>query len=159
MAKKVQTDAILATKLVAGTNLYLANVPQLMLASRSFTPAELIAELEAIAKLRNDVDATKALLQAKLATFHAEMPIRRPVLDAFVEHVKAAFSQSPDILAAFGLEAKKARTPLTVEQKAAAAAKRAATRAARHVMGPRQRRLIKGDVTGVVLTPIVAPQP
>ena len=43
---------------------------------------------------------------------------------AFVAFVKATFGNSPDVLADFGLKPKKATTPLTVEQKAAAAAKR-----------------------------------
>jgi hypothetical protein len=42
-------------------------------------------------------------------------------------------------LADFGLNPKKARTPLTIEEKAAAAAKRKATRAARHTMGSKQK--------------------
>jgi hypothetical protein len=48
------------------------------------------------------------------------------------------------------------RTPLTVEAKAAAAAKRASTRAARHTLGTKQKKAIKGDVTGVLVTPITA---
>ena len=72
--------------------------------------------------------------------------------------MKVNFSTSPDVLADFGINPK-ARTPLTVEAKAAAVAKRTATRAARHTMGSRQKEGIKGDVTGVVVTPIAAPSP
>jgi hypothetical protein len=72
--------------------------------------------------------------------------------------VKAAHGTSPEALAAFGLHPK-ARVPLTVEAQAAAIAKRAATRAARHTMGSRQKKAVKGDVTGVVVTPIFAPAP
>ena len=59
------------------------------------------------------------------------------------------------MLADFGINPK-ARAPLTVEAKAAAAAKRAATRAARHTMGSQQKKAIKGDVTGVLVTPITS---
>ncbi|HEY6463270.1 MAG TPA: hypothetical protein VIY73_24050 [Polyangiaceae bacterium] len=45
-------------------------------------------------------------------------------------------------------------TPLTTEQKAAAAAKRASTRAARGTKGPKQKAKIKGTVTGVLVTPL-----
>ena len=62
------------------------------------------------------------------------------------------------MLADFGITPK-ARAPLTVEAKAAAAAKRAATRAARHTMGTQQKKGIKGDVTGVLVTPITAASP
>jgi hypothetical protein len=62
------------------------------------------------------------------------------------------------VLADFGISLKQ-RGPLTVEEKTAAVAKRAATRAARHTMGPKQKLEVKGDVTGVVVTPVKAPDP
>jgi hypothetical protein len=49
--------------------------------------------------------------------------------------LKAAYGSALDVLADFGLKPKKARTPATVEAKAAAVAKRTATRAARHTLG------------------------
>jgi hypothetical protein len=50
----------------------------------------------------------------------------------------------------------KARTPLTVEAKTAAVAKRNATRAARHTAGSKQKMSVKGAVTGIVVTPVTA---
>jgi hypothetical protein len=76
-------------------------------------------------------------------------------MSAFESFVEAAFGSSPDVLADFGI-IRKARAPLTVEAKAAAAAKRASTRAARHTLGTKQKKAIKGDVTGVLVTPITA---
>jgi hypothetical protein len=76
-----------------------------------------------------------------------------------VQFVKTTFSNSPDVLADFGLKAKKARTPLTVEQKVAAAAKNAATRSARGTKGAKQKLAITGGVTGVVVTPVTAAKP
>jgi hypothetical protein len=66
---------------------------------------------------------------------------------------------APDILADFGLKAKKARTPLTVEQKAAVVAKNAATRLARGTKGATQKLGVTGAVTGVVVTPVTAAKP
>ena len=86
------------------------------------------------------------------------MPALRTFMSAFVTYVKAAYAGSPDVLADFGI-APKARVPPTVEAKIAAAAKGKATRAARHTMGTTQRKAVKGDVTGVVVTPITAPPP
>ena len=71
---------------------------------------------------------------------------------------KASYRNSPDVLADFGITSK-ARVAPTVESKAAAVAKRAATRAARHTMGPKQKEGVKGDVTGVVVTPTKASSP
>jgi hypothetical protein len=45
---------------------------------------------------------------------------------AYVAFVKATFGASPDALADFGLKPRKARPPLTIDQMAAAAAKRTA---------------------------------
>jgi hypothetical protein len=151
--------AALAGQLIAGTNKHLASVTQVMVAGGSFTPAQVISQLQAIVTLRSDVETAKAATKAKLATEKADMPELRVFLDAFVTFVKAAFGTSPDALADFGLHPKKAKAPATVTAKAAAAAKREATRKARNTMGSQQRKLVKGDVTGVIVTPITAAPP
>jgi hypothetical protein len=79
-------------------------------------------------------------------------------MSAFESFVKGAFGSSPDVLADFGIT-RKSPAPITLEAKAAAAAKRASTRAARHTMGPKQKLAVVGDVTGVVVTPVRAPAP
>jgi hypothetical protein len=161
MATKKQgkgTVVDLAKQLIAGSNKHLASTTQIMLAGGSYTPAQITAQLQALVNLRTDVDAAKALTQAKLAVEKTDMPALRIFMDATVTFVKAAFGNAPDVLADFGLHPK-ARTPLTVEAKAAAAAKRKATRAARHTMGAVQKKSVKGAVTGIVVTPITAPQP
>jgi hypothetical protein len=89
----------------------------------------------------------------------AQLPALRIVMSAFVQFLRAAFGNQPDVLADFGLVPRKAATPLTVEQKATAAAKRAATRAKRNTMGAVQKKSVKGTVTGVTITPIAAPEP
>jgi hypothetical protein len=160
MAKKrVGAEAVLAEQLIEGTTKHLANIGQLVIAGGTFTPAQATTELQSIVTLFADVDAARASLKAKLAAVHTEMPARRVFLSAFVSCVKGAFGNSPDVLADFGLKPKKAATAKTAEEKAAAAAKRKATRAARHVMGSKQRKAVKGAVTGIVVTPIEAPQP
>jgi hypothetical protein len=147
-----------AQSLIAGANKHLANVTQLTLAGQSLTPAQAVEKLQSLVDLRAAVDAAKASTQAKLAAEATNTPALRTFMSAFATYVKAAFQNSPDALADFGIK-QKARVPQTVEQKTAAAAKRAATRAARHVMGTKQRLEIQGDVTGVTVTPVVAPKP
>ena len=81
-------------------------------------------------------------------------------MSAIVQAVRTAFGGQADVLADFGLAPKKARAPLTVEQMAAAAAKRKATRAARGTTSKKaSKKGIKGAVTGIVVTPIVAGAP
>jgi hypothetical protein len=157
-AKGKGTVVALAEQLIAGTNKHLASMPQVMLVGGSFTPAQVTERLAALGNLRNDVDAAKATTKAKLAVEKANMPALRTFMGAMVAFVKAAFGNAPDVLADFGLHPK-ARTPLTVQAKTAAAAKRKATRAARHTTGPKQKMSVKGDVSGIVVTPITAEKP
>ena len=152
------TVVALAEKLIAGTSKHLANLPQIKLAGGSFTPSQIIAQLQTLGTLRSDVDAAKASTKAKLAVEKTDMPALRIFMDAFVAFVKAAFGNAPDVLADFGVHPT-TRAPLTVEAKTAAVAKRKATRAARHTTGPKKKMSVKGDVTGIVVTPITVGQP
>ena len=108
--------------------------------------------------MRSDVDAAKATPRAKVAAERADTPSLRAFTGALVAYVKATLGGSPEVLADFGI-VPKARAPLTVEAKATAAAKRAATRAARHTMGTKQRKVVKGDVVGITVTPVTAGVP
>jgi hypothetical protein len=158
MTTKVQGKgqvSVVAQQLIAGAAKHFTNMAQLTLLGGSFTPAELAAKLQSVVTLRSEVDAAKATTQAKLAIETANMPALRALMSATVTYVKAVYGNSPDVLADFGIQTK-VRVPLTVEAKVAAAAKRAATRAARHTMGKQQRKAIKGDVTGVLVTPVTA---
>jgi hypothetical protein len=152
------TVVTLAQQLSAGVQKHLANVPQVMFAGGPFTPAQITSKLQQIVTLRSDVDAAKAQTKAKLAAEEADMPALRTFMGALVSFVKATYGNAPDVLADFGVHPK-VRTPLTVEAKAAAAAKRAATRAARHTTGAKQKKAIKGAVTGITVTPVTATQP
>jgi hypothetical protein len=147
-----------AKQLIAGADKHLAKTTQVAFAGGSFTPDQITSKLQAIVDLRTGVEAAKATTKAKIAVETADTPALRTFMRAFVSYVKVAYGTSPDVLADFGLNPK-ARAPLTVEAKAAAAAKRTATRAARHTMGTKQKKAIKGAVTGIVVTPITASSP
>lgn len=155
MATTKGKNVVVAQHFVAGAAKHLSSTPQVVLLGTPFTPSELTSKLQEIVTLRADVDSAKATAKAKVATEEARMPDLLAFAGAFGSFVKATFGSSPDVLADFGI-ATKARATLTVEAKAAAAAKRVATRAARHTMGPKQKKAIKGDVTGVVVTPVTA---
>jgi hypothetical protein len=157
--KNKTTEADLATQLIAGAQKHFATIATLMFASGSFTLAQVVAELQQLATLRTDVDTAKATLEAKLAAETVQAPALLTFMRAFVQFVKTTFSKSPDVLADFGLKANKAKTPLTAEQKVAAAAKSKATRSARGTKGSKQKLEITGDVTGIVVTPVTAAKP
>ena len=147
-----------AKQVIAGTAKHLASTPQIVLSGSSFTPDQITSKLQQLVTLRSDVDAAKATAAAKIVNEEAQAPALTALLSAQESFVKVTFGTSPDVLADFGL-APKARATVTAQAKAAAAVKSAATRAARHTMGSRQKQGIKGDVTGVLMTPITAPPP
>ena len=158
MNKGKDAVAVLAQKLIAGTQKHLSNVSSLTLESGNLTPTQIESSLQTIVNLRAAVNDAKAATQAKLAAEQAQMPQLQSLMAALVAYVRTAYSKSPDVLADFGVQPKKAKAPLTVGQQAAAAAKRAATRAARHTMGSKQKKSVKGTVTTIVSsTPSTAP--
>jgi hypothetical protein len=150
------TAVTLAEHLIAGTNKHLASTTPILLAGGSFTPAQITAQLQAFVSLRRDVESAQASTKAKLAAEKTDMPALRTFIRAFVTFVKAAYGSQPDVLADFGMHPPKQPTPPTAEAKAAATAKRKATRAARHTMGPKQKKGVKGAVVGITVTPITA---
>ena len=149
-----QKQAAFAEQLAAGAQKHLANAGQLTFAGGTFTPQQVVDRLNSVATLRADADAAKATAKAKVSAEKTQLPALREFMLAFVALVKVLFGASPDVLADFGIQPKKARKPLTPEQKAAAKAKRAATRKARGVIGRVKRAQVHGDVTGVVITPV-----
>jgi hypothetical protein len=144
-----------ARQLIAGTGKHLATGTQASFAGGTFTPDQIANELQSIVDLRTDVSAAQASARAKVAAETARMPSLRTFMSAYLAFIKVTYGTSPDVLADFGIHPK-ARVPLTVEAKALAVARRKATRAARHTMGAKQRLAVKGDVTGIVLTPVTA---
>jgi hypothetical protein len=159
MPTSKSNEAVLAGKLAAGTQKRLSTIGQLIIGSGTFTPAQVVSELQSFASLRASVDAAKATLKAALEDEKSKGVSLRTFFNTFIVFVRAAFGNSPDILADFGLLPKKVKAPLTVAQKAAAAAKHKATREARGTKGTRQKALIKGAVTGVEITPVTASSP
>ena len=130
--------ATLATKLIAGIQKHLAKTTSIVIAGSTYTPEQVTKQLQQIVDLRSDVTTATATRKAKLATEKTSLPALRSFMEACTSYVKGAYAGSPDILEDFGLQTKE-RTPLTAEEKTAAAAKRKATRAARHTMGSQQK--------------------
>ena len=153
------SQAALAGQLIAGTKKHFASTSPLVFASASSTPTQVEASLQTLIDLRSEVDTAKATAKAKLAAEKTQAPALRTLMAALESFVRATFSNSPDVLADFGLAPRKARAPLTVEDKVAAAAKGKATRVARKTMGSQQKKAVKGTVTGVLVTPISAAPP
>jgi hypothetical protein len=146
---------VVAKQLMAGMQNHLSSATPVFDGS-TFTADKIASKLQALVDLRSGVDTAQAAAKAKLAVEAAQAPALRAFTRQFRAFVKASFASSPDVLADFGI-ASKSRVPRTVEEKAAAAAKSAATRSARHTMGARQKKGVKGDVIGVLVIPTKAP--
>ena len=80
-----------------------------------------------------------------------------PILRAYERFVLVAFAGATQTLVDFGLTPPKARTPLTANELAVRAAKAKATRAARGTTSKKQKLGVKGDVTGLIMTPVKLP--
>jgi hypothetical protein len=133
---------------------------QLQVAGATFTVTALTQLMQDFVDQREAVEASKAATKTKVEAERAQAPSRLAVIRAFETIVKGSFGKSVDVLADFGLAPPKARAPMTAEKKAAAAAKRKATRAVRHTMSAKQKKGVKGSVNAVlVVTPAAGSQP
>jgi hypothetical protein len=123
----------------------------------TYTSASLVTVLQGLANAMTARNAAEAGAKDAVAAEHTAQTQVGPILAAYRRLVVAAFANATQTLADFGVTPPKARTPLTTEQKAARAAKAAATRIARGTTSKKQKLAIKGNVTGVTVTPITAP--
>jgi hypothetical protein len=149
-----------ATKLIAGTKKHYPNGSEtLLVGGATFTAAALTQLIQDFVDERGVVEASKAATTARIQAERAQAPARIAVIRAYETFVRGTFGVSADVLADFGLAPPKARAPQSAEKKAAAAAKRAATRGLRNTLGKKAKKAIKSDVTAsLVVTPSTAAQ-
>lgn len=148
----------LVQALIAGTKKHFPN-GSFTLGNVAYTTATLIQALESLANAIVALNAAQASARdakAALSTTDAKVA---PIIRDYKRYVLAAFGNATQQLADFGMQPPKARTPLDSEKQAAAAAKARATRKARGTTSKKQKLAVKGDVTGVQITPITAAGP
>jgi hypothetical protein len=140
--------------LINGTNKRFPN-GTFSIGNTTYTTAALVQLLESLAHAITAVNAAEATTaDAVVARRGIEAKVN-PVIRDYRRFLRVSFGTATEALADFGLTPPKARAPRTSEQKAAAAAKLRATRAARGTASKKQKATIKGKVTGVAITPIV----
>ena len=142
-------------KIQQGLAKHYAGVTSLTLGGVSVTLTDLQALIQA------DLDAMEAsaqaqatarvLVQAERAAHAKALPLVRS-LKALVTATHGATQAASELLEDFGYRPRK-RAARTVEQVAEAKRKAAATRKARHTMGPKQKKLVKGEIPGESLPP------
>jgi hypothetical protein len=142
--------------LVAGTTKHLPN-GSFTFGGTVYTAASLIQVLQGLASAMTARDAAQAGAKDALAAEHAAETQVSPILLAYKRFLLLTFANATQTLADFGLTPAKARTPLTTEQLAARNAKAKATRIARGTTSKKQKLAVKGNVTGVTVTPVIVP--
>ena len=146
-------------KLIDGLTKHAATIPFVVIGGTSLSTAALIAAMQARLAAASATVTTRATWLSAVKADADERAKTKTLVSGLRQAVQVAFGGSIDALADFGLKPRKQPATRTPEEKAAAVAKAQATRAARHTMGPQQKKGVKGAVTGVVVTPVSVAQP
>jgi hypothetical protein len=162
MNTKIVTKATLQQRirgLIAGTQKHTPD-GSLTLGSATYTAPALVQLLKSLADALDAADAAKASWEDALKNASDTKAKVVPVVRNYTSWVSVTYKGTPSTLADYGVTPRKVPTPLTAEQKAAAALKRTATRAARHTMSAKQKKNVKGTVpTAAPATPTTATTP
>ena len=144
--------------LLAGTQKHTSNA-QFTFGNTTYTTASLVEVLQGLADAYPVESAARANAKDALAALRAKKATVDPVIRAYVTYLRATYSNATAVLSDYGLQAPKARSPLTAQTRIAATEKARATRVARGTVGKKKKLAIKGDVTGVTVTPITSSGP
>ena len=127
------------------------------LVSTAYTTATLVTALQGSITALTAVTAAHAALKVTLEAWATEQAKMGPTILALKRTLQSMYANAPDTLSLFGLETRKVPAPRTAAQKAASAAKAAATRIARGTASKKKKSAITGNVTGITITPVTAP--
>jgi hypothetical protein len=142
--------------LVAGTQKHFPN-GSFTIGGTAYTATALIQALQSLEQAIVAVNAAQSNAKDAVLTLHGVEATVAPLMRDFKRFVLSTFGTATQELADFGLQPPKARKPLDSEKRAAATAKLRATRAARGTTSKKQKLTVKGNVTGVIVTPVTAP--
>ena len=126
---------------IAGVQKHCMSQTSILVAGTALAPTAVIQIYQSDLNARQAVTAARSALKAAIAKATAAEAACNSFDSAFKRCIEGAYDGQPDTLADFGITVT-ARTPLTAAEKAEAAEKAAATRAARHIMGKKQRSMI-----------------
>ncbi|HZU83080.1 MAG TPA: hypothetical protein VE987_09200 [Polyangiaceae bacterium] len=142
--------------LVAGTKQHFPN-GSFTLGNAAYTSESLVQKLQLLVDAMQKANAAeisaKDLRKAQRDTA-AQVD---PLIADYQRFLLAAFATATPTLADFGMQPPKARKPLPADKRAAATAKMRATRKARGTTSKKKKLAVKGDVTGVTVTPVTQP--
>jgi hypothetical protein len=141
--------------IIEGTTKHFPNA-SFTIGTTAYTSASVIQALAGLENAMKARNAAESSAKDAISAEHATAAQVSPILRVYKRLVLATFANATQTLADFGFAPPKARTPLTTEQRAVSAAKARATRVARGTTGKKQKKAIKGDVTGVIVTPVTS---
>jgi hypothetical protein len=144
--------------IIAGTLKHFPN-GSFTIGNTTYTSASLIQVLQGLETAMQARNVAETGAKDALTAEQTAQAQLGPIFRAYRRIVYASFANATQTLADFGLAPLKARTPLTTQQLAVRAAKAKATRVARGTTSKKQKLAVKGDVTGVTVTPVTAPTP
>jgi hypothetical protein len=121
-----------------------------------YTPAQLKAAFQGQTTALQTSEAARKQWESDVVAAKAVSKTVNALYASFHSYLVGQYGKTAvAVLADFGMSAPKTTVP-TVATKAVAVVKRTATRKARNTMGAVQKKEVKGDVTGVVMTPITS---
>ena len=129
---------------IAAIQKYLSQLASMSVAGVAYTPTQFIALLQKDIDLADAASNAKEDLRVAAGAAREQRATMTPIMVGFRAFLENMFTD-PSTIAEFGFPVR-SRSGLTAEAKAVAVNKRAATRTARHTMGPKQKKDIKGTV-------------
>jgi len=153
---ELATTHALAKAILAGLGKLPSTVTSITVLTNTYTIAALTTTLEGYIATLDAVDTTHATYVAALETAQTDAPAITEFVAALKAALKAALGRKSSALTTVGVKPDKTPETLTPAQEAAKVAKAAATRAARHTMGPKQKARIKGTVPATPTPPATA---
>jgi hypothetical protein len=154
-ASKVSKASTLAflQALMAGTKQHFPKGP-INFGNATYTAASLIQLISSLVTAMTSLSTAQAAAKDAMANKQGIEAKVGPIVSDYKRFLLATFAGATQTLADFGVPPPKAKTPLSSAQKAAATAKAKATRQARGTVGSKKKLAIKGNVTGVTVTPV-----
>ena len=126
-------QAASATTMAAGVRTVFSAYPFIYVNGAATAPAEAATKLDFYASLRAEVDRSKAAYENALDKENQHAAEMTAYMGGVTRFVRAAVGNDPALLVRFGIPPIHPRTPQTVEEKAAAIAKRGSRPARRAV--------------------------
>jgi hypothetical protein len=120
----------------------------------TYTTASLVQALQVLVDALSVVDAAQASAKDAVQALRAAETKVTPLMRDLRGFLRVTYSTAAAQLADFGLPPTPARKPLASEKRLVATAKMRATRSARGTTSQKQKLAVKGDVTGVIVTPV-----